>query len=36
MVSTVEHLCVGHYNSILEKKEWAHVNERHVLNYIMC
>ena len=36
MVSAVEHLCVGYYDAISKKKARAHVNERHVLNYIMC
>ena len=36
MVSAVEHLCVGYYDAISKKKAWAHVNERNVLNYIMC
>ena len=36
MVSAVKHLCVGYYDTITKKKIWAHVNERHVLNYIMC
>ena len=36
MVSAVEHLCVGHYDAISKKKARAHVNERNVLNYIMC
>ena len=36
MVSVVEHLCVGYYDVILKKKAQAHVNERNVVNYIMC
>ena len=36
MVSAVEHLCVGYYDAISKKKARAHVNERNVLNYIMC
>ena len=32
----VEHICVGYYDSITKKKVWAHVNERNVVNYIMC
>ena len=36
MVSVVEHLCVGYYYANLKKKAPAHVNERNVLNYIMC
>ena len=36
MVSAVEHLCVGYYDAITKKKVWAHVNERNVVNYIMC
>ena len=36
MVSVVEHLCVGYYDAISKKKARAHVNDRNVLNYIMC
>ena len=36
MVSSMEHLCVGYYDAISKKKAWAHVNERNVVNYIMC
>ena len=36
MVSAMEHLCVGYYDAITKKKAWAHVNERNVVNYIMC
>ena len=36
MVSIVEHMCVGYYNAISKKKARAHVNERNVVNYIMC
>ena len=36
MVSAVEHFCVGYYDSITKKKARAHVNERNVVNYIMC
>ena len=36
MVNAVEHLCVGYYDAILKKKAQAHVNERNVLNCIMC
>ena len=36
MVSSVEHPCVGYYDAISKKKARAHVNERNVLNYIMC
>ena len=36
MVSVVEHLCVGYYDVITKKNVWAHVNEREVVNYIMC
>ena len=36
MVSAVEHLCVGYYDAISKKKARAHVNERNVLNNIMC
>ena len=36
MVSVVEHLCVWYFDDITKKKAWAHVNERNVLNYIMC
>ena len=36
MVSAMEHLCVGYYYAITKKKDWAHVNERNILNYIMC
>ena len=36
MVSAVEHLCVGYYDAITKKKARAHVNERNVVNYIMC
>ena len=36
MVSAVEHLCVGYYDAISKKKAQTHVNERNVLNYIMC
>ena len=36
MVSAFEHICVGYYDSITKKKVWAHVNERNVVNYIMC
>ena len=36
MVSVVEHLCVGYYDGISKKKARAHVNERNVVNYIMC
>ena len=36
VVSGVEHLCVGWYDVITKKKAWAHVNERNVVNYIMC
>ena len=36
MVSDVEHMCVGYYDAISKKKAWAHVNERNVVNYIMC
>ena len=36
MVSAVEHLCVGYYDAISKKKARAHVNERNILNYIMC
>ena len=36
MVSVVEHLCVGYYDAISKKKAQAHVNERNVVNYIMC
>ena len=36
MVSAVEHLCVGYYDAISKKKARAHINERNVLNYIMC
>ena len=36
MVSVVEHLCVGYYYNISKKKALAHVNERNVVNYIMC
>ena len=36
MVSVVEHLGVGYYDVITKKKARAHVNEREVVNYIMC
>ena len=36
MVSAFEHICVGYYDSITKKKVRAHVNERNVVNYIMC
>ena len=36
MVSAVEHLSVGYYDAITKKKARAHVNERNVVNYIMC
>ena len=36
MVSAVEHFCVGYYDSITKKKVRAHVNERNVVNFIMC
>ena len=36
MVSTVEHLCVGYYDTISKKKAQAHVNERNIVKYIMC
>ena len=36
MVSAVEHLYVGYYDAISKKKARAHINERNVLNYIMC
>ena len=36
MVSAVEHLCVGYYDIITKIKAQPHVNERHVLSYIMC
>ena len=36
MVSVVEHLCVGYYDAISKKKARAHVNERNIINYIMC
>ena len=36
MVSVVEHMCVGYYDAISKKKAQAHVNERNVVNYIMC
>ena len=36
MVSIVEHLCVGYYDKISKKQPRAHVNERNVVNYIMC
>ena len=36
MVSAIEHLCVGYYDAITKKKVQAHVNERNVVNYIMC
>ena len=36
MVSAIEHLCVGYYDAISKEKPRAHVNERNVLNYIMC
>ena len=36
MVSFVEHLCMGYSDAISKKKAWAHVNERNVVNYIMC
>ena len=35
MVSVVEHICVGYYDSITKKVQ-SHVNERNVVNYIMC
>ena len=35
MVSAVDHISVGYYDSIT-KKVRAHVNERSVVNYIMC
>ena len=34
MVSAVKHFCVGYYTA--KKKAQAQVNERNVLNYIMC
>ena len=36
MVSAVEHLCVGYYDVITKKKARAHVNERNVVNNVMC
>ena len=36
MVSALEHLCVGYYDAISKKKARTHVNERNVVNYIMC
>ena len=36
MVSVVEHLCVGYFDAIWKKKAQSHVNERNVVNYIMC
>ena len=36
MVNVVEHLCMGYYDPISKKKAQAHVNERNVVNYIMC
>ena len=36
MVSAVKHIRVGYYDAITKKMAWAHVNERNVLNYIMC
>ena len=36
MVSLIEHLCVGYYDSITKKKAQAQVNERNVVNHIMC
>ena len=36
MVSVVEHLSVRYYDAITKKNVWAHMNERNVLNYIMC
>ena len=36
MVSAVEHLCVGYYDSITKKNAPTHVNECNVVNYIMC
>ena len=36
MVSNVEHMCMGYYDAISKKKARAHVNERNVVNYIMC
>ena len=36
MVSAVEHLRVGYYNAIMKKKARAHVNERNVVNHIIC
>ena len=35
IVNAVEHICVDYYDSIT-KKVRAHVNERNVVNYIMC
>ena len=36
MVSVVEHMCVGYYDTISKKKAQAHVYEYNVVNYIMC
>ena len=36
MVSVVEHICIAYCNSITKKKVRAYVNERNVVNYIMC
>ena len=36
MVSVVEHICAGYYDSVTKKKVWAHVKERNIVNYIMC
>ena len=36
IVSAVENLCLGYYDAISKNKARAHVNERNVLNNIMC